>query len=162
MKPVITGNGTMFQAITGEIMRNIPVGYNSYKKRQESEVLDRCLEHASDYEKNEALLDLHCGEITQGIAFNLSKDDSMFDVGRSNELDTLKPINDLLQHKSETQNGVKIPLPLNSKPPRMNSCLPRFNINLANKPLKRNPIDPQKKSKLLAQLKSIESGNGCL
>ena len=36
MKPVMTGNGTMFQAITGEIMRNIPVGYNSYKKRQES------------------------------------------------------------------------------------------------------------------------------
>ncbi len=58
MKPVMTGNGTMFQAITGEIMRNIPVGYNSYKKRQESEVLDRCLEHASDYEKNEALFPL--------------------------------------------------------------------------------------------------------
>ena len=41
-KPIMTGNGTMFQAITGEIMRNIPVGYNSYKKRQESEVL-RCV-----------------------------------------------------------------------------------------------------------------------
>lgn len=116
----------------------------------------------SDIEKNEALLDLHCDEITQDIAFSLSKDDSMFDVGRSTEIDTLKPINELLQHKSDTQNGAKLPLPLNSKAPRMNSCLPRFNINLANKPLKRNPIDPQKKSKLLAQLKSIESGNGCL
>ena len=43
---------------TGEIMRNIPVGYNSYKKRQESEVLDRCLAHAADYEKNETLFPL--------------------------------------------------------------------------------------------------------
>ena len=58
LKPVMTGNGTMFQAITGEIMRNIPVGYNSYKKRQESEVLDRCLAHAADYEKNETLFPL--------------------------------------------------------------------------------------------------------
>ena len=39
-------------------MRNIPVGYNSYKKRQESEVLDRCLAHAADYEKNETLFPL--------------------------------------------------------------------------------------------------------
>lgn len=58
MRPVVTGNGTLIQSIVGEIMRNIPVGYNSYKKKQESEVLDRCLGHSADYEKNEALYPL--------------------------------------------------------------------------------------------------------
>ena len=58
MRPVMTGNGTLIQSMTGEIMRNIPVGYNSYKKRQESKVLDECMEHSSDYEKNELLYPL--------------------------------------------------------------------------------------------------------
>lgn len=58
MRPVMTGNGTLIQSMIGEIMRNIPVGYNSYKKRQESKVLDECMEHSSDYEKNELLYPL--------------------------------------------------------------------------------------------------------
>lgn len=113
----------------------------------------------NDIEKNEALLDLHCDEISRDIGFNLPKD---FDVERSSDFGSLKPINDLLLYKGDKLNGIKEPLPINSKAPRTASCLPRFNINLANKPLKRTPIDPQKKSKLLAQLRSIESGNGIL
>ncbi|XP_055322434.1 uncharacterized protein LOC129578224 isoform X2 [Sitodiplosis mosellana] len=115
----------------------------------------------NDIEKNEAILDLHCDEISHDITFNLPKDSSLFDVERSSEIGTLKPINNLLLYKGDKPNGIQVPLPINAKP-RMNSCLPRFNINLAGKPLKRTPIDPQKKSRLLAQLKSIESGNGCL
>lgn len=58
LRPIMTGNGTLIQCIIGEMMRNIPVGYNSYKKRQESEVLDRCKEHLEEYEKNETLFPL--------------------------------------------------------------------------------------------------------
>ena len=42
---------------------------------------------------------------------------------------------------------------------RRPSSLPRFNINSTGKIMQRMPIDPQKKSKLLAQLKSIEAAN---
>lgn len=130
----------------------------------------------NDIEKNEALLDLHCDEISRDIgALSLSKN-SLFDVDidETVESGTVEPINDLYPTNgnkpsngfTDKINGVKEPsAPLNldkSKIPRTTSCLPRFNINVGGKPMKRMPIDPQKKSKLLAQLKSIESGNGCL
>lgn len=115
-----------------------------------------------DIEKNEALLDLHCDEISRDITFDLPKDSSFYDVDRASEIGQLQPINDLLLSKNDKSNGNKLPLSSHSKAPRTASCLPRFNINLAGKPVKRTPIDPQKKSRLLAQLKSIESGNGCL
>lgn len=115
----------------------------------------------NDIEKNEAYLDLHCDEISRDITFNLSKD-ALFDMERPNDIESLEPINELLPFKNEKPNGSKVPLPIQSKPPRTASCLPRFNINVAGKPVKRPPIDPQKKIKLLAQLRSIQSGNGCL
>ncbi|XP_031620331.1 kinetochore protein SLK19 [Contarinia nasturtii] len=128
----------------------------------------------NDIEKNEALLDLHCDEISRDIgALNLSKNSQLFDdIDESGDSGALKPINDLFQMNNDKRNGfndkingLKETVSFNSdktKIPRTVSCLPRFNINVGGKPTKRMPIDQQKKTKLLAQLKSIESGNGCL
>lgn len=58
MRPVMTGNGTLIQAIIGDILRNIPVGFNSYKEKQHSEVLNRALEQSSVYETNARLFPL--------------------------------------------------------------------------------------------------------
>lgn len=58
MRQIKTGSGTLIQAIIGEILRNIPVGFNSYKNPQESKVLDNAMEHRGDYEHNETLFPL--------------------------------------------------------------------------------------------------------
>ena len=58
MRQVMTGNGTLIQSIIGDILRNVPVGFNSYKERQESEVLDRAIEEKDKYESNENLFPL--------------------------------------------------------------------------------------------------------
>lgn len=112
----------------------------------------------NDIEKNEAYLDLHCDEISRDINLNLSTEPSFFDSECSSEVGTLRPIDEMLEYK--TNRVTKVP-PISAKAPRTASCLPRFNIT-AGKPMKRTPLDPQRKSKLLAQLKSIQSGNGCL
>lgn len=121
----------------------------------------------NDIEKNEALLDQHCSEISLDIgALNLSKELSLFDFDISNDLELSKTATDFpLFSRGDKSSGSKEPFSASSektKMPRTASCLPRFNINLSAKPLKRALIDPQRKSKLLAQLKSIQSGNGCL
>lgn len=123
-----------------------------------------------DIEKNEALLDIHCDEISRNIdVLNLPKEVHLFDVVGENERnhDSAKfnAMNDLLLFKSKRSDqsaDSTMIHPNKPKAPRMASCLPRFNINVGGKPLKRAPIDPQKKSKLLAQLKSIDTAHGGL
>jgi len=58
IRPVMTGNGSLVQTMISDIMRNIPVGYNSHKERQPSAVLDQALEQAELYQKNEELFPL--------------------------------------------------------------------------------------------------------
>ena len=58
LRDVMTGNGTLVQSIVGDILRNVPVGFNSYKTRQESAVLDRALEDSGRYETNPELFPL--------------------------------------------------------------------------------------------------------
>lgn len=81
-----------------------------------------------DIQKNEKLLDIYCDEVTKD-AENLSKIPSIV-------------------HPSINANGISVK-PLN---------VHKFNhIRSAGCSTKRSPIDPQKKSKLLAALKSIDS-----
>ena len=58
MRGIMTGNGTLIQSIVGDILRNIPVGFNSYKTKQESQVLNRAMENREIYEKNPRLFPL--------------------------------------------------------------------------------------------------------
>lgn len=58
IRSVMTGNGTLVQAMISDIMRNIPVGYNSHKIRQASAVLDRAREQDELYRANEELYPL--------------------------------------------------------------------------------------------------------
>jgi len=52
VKDIETGNGSFFQNIVGNIMRNIPVGFNRHKKIQESKSLDKAKEEMHKYEKD--------------------------------------------------------------------------------------------------------------
>lgn len=58
LRPVITGNGSLFQAMISDIMRNVPTGFRSHKTRQPSQVLDQALAQAERYEKNPNLFPL--------------------------------------------------------------------------------------------------------
>lgn len=53
-----TGNGSLIQLIIGDILRNIPVGFNRHRQPQESAVLDQAKEQLDQYETNEDLLPL--------------------------------------------------------------------------------------------------------
>lgn len=52
LRPVMTGNGTLIQAMISDIMRNVPTGFTSHRDRQPSRVLDQALENTACYEKN--------------------------------------------------------------------------------------------------------------
>ena len=56
LRETITGSGNLVQAICGDILRNIPTGFNHYKKPQVSAVLDRAKEELSKYEADAELL----------------------------------------------------------------------------------------------------------
>lgn len=56
LRETITGSGNLVQAICGDILRNIPTGFNHYKKPQESAVLDRAKAELSKYEADSELL----------------------------------------------------------------------------------------------------------
>lgn len=58
LKEVVTGNGTLVQTIIADIMRNIPVGFNSHIEKQTSHVLDQALEQAEKYKSNQELFPL--------------------------------------------------------------------------------------------------------
>lgn len=58
VKDIMTGNGSLIQAIIGDILRNIPVGINRYKTRQDSVVLDKAREQIELYVENKELVPL--------------------------------------------------------------------------------------------------------
>lgn len=58
VKDVKAGTATLMQSMIGGIMRAVPVGFESYKKRQESRVLDRAVSEREKYEGNPELLHL--------------------------------------------------------------------------------------------------------
>ncbi len=58
LKEVVTANGTLVQTIIADIMRDIPVGFNSYMEKQTSHVLDQALEQAEKYKSNQELFPL--------------------------------------------------------------------------------------------------------
>ena len=58
IKNVQTGNGTLIQAIIGNIMRSIPLGTERYKTPQTSAVLDKAKTELEKYSVNEDLLPL--------------------------------------------------------------------------------------------------------
>lgn len=56
LKNVMTGNGNLVQAIIGDIMRNVPVGFAHHKNPMSSYVLDRALDEMDKYETDGELL----------------------------------------------------------------------------------------------------------
>lgn len=52
VKDIMTGNGSLIQAIIGDILRNIPVGVNRHKTKEASDVLDKAVNEMSLYERN--------------------------------------------------------------------------------------------------------------
>ena len=58
VRQIQTGNGTLIQAIVGNIMRTIPLNMERYKMPQESAVLDLAKQELEKYEKERELLPL--------------------------------------------------------------------------------------------------------
>lgn len=58
LKGITTGNGTLVQTIVADIMRNVPVGFQSHKQKQPSQVLDLALAQADKYQNNPELFPL--------------------------------------------------------------------------------------------------------
>ncbi len=56
LRDTITGSGSVIKLITGNILRGIPVGFNHYKKPQNSKVLDNAKENIIKYQKDDKLL----------------------------------------------------------------------------------------------------------
>ena len=56
VKNIETPNGSLVQGIIGDILRNVPVGFNHHKKKQESTCLDKAMQELSRYEVNTELL----------------------------------------------------------------------------------------------------------
>lgn len=58
IKEVKVGTASIIQSMIGGIMRAVPVGFDSYKQKQESSVLTQALENITKYEKNPELVHL--------------------------------------------------------------------------------------------------------
>nr|WP_302168018.1 RtcB family protein [uncultured Schaedlerella sp.] len=58
IRGIQTGNGTMIQAMVGNIMREIPLNMERYREPQESQVLDRAKQEMEKYEADAELLPL--------------------------------------------------------------------------------------------------------
>ena len=56
IKDIMTGNGTMVQAMIGDIMRNIPVGFSHHKTPMPCYTLDRAFDEMDRYEEDGELL----------------------------------------------------------------------------------------------------------
>ena len=56
IRDIMTGNGSLVQAMIGDIMRNVPVGFNHYKTMMPCDTLDRAYEEIERYEEDEELL----------------------------------------------------------------------------------------------------------
>lgn len=57
IKSIQTGNGSLIQCIIGDILRNIPVGRNRHKKKQECNTLDKAFQELEKYEENPELVE---------------------------------------------------------------------------------------------------------
>jgi len=62
IREITTGNGTLIQGIVGDILRNVPVGFNRHKNIRSCITLDTALESMHKYEKNHELV----GQIEAG------------------------------------------------------------------------------------------------
>ena len=62
LRGIMTGNGSLIQGIIGDILRNVPVGFNHHKKVQPCATLDIALESMEKYEANPEL----CAQIEAG------------------------------------------------------------------------------------------------
>lgn len=58
IRETMVGTATIMQAIIGNIMRTVPVGFEKYKQRQVSAVLDWAVENMDKYEENPELTHL--------------------------------------------------------------------------------------------------------
>ncbi len=58
IRQIQTGNGTLIQAMVGNIMRTIPLNTERYKTPQESKVLDQARQELEKYERDSELLPL--------------------------------------------------------------------------------------------------------
>lgn len=58
IKEIKVGTASIIQSMIGDIMRAVPVGFDSYKQKQESSVLTQALENITKYEKNPELVHL--------------------------------------------------------------------------------------------------------
>ena len=56
LKDIVTGNGTFIQALVGDILRNVPVGFNRHKTKQACAALDRALAETDKYITNPELM----------------------------------------------------------------------------------------------------------
>jgi tRNA-splicing ligase RtcB len=56
IQDVVTGNGSLVQAIISDILRNIPVGFERHKQPQQAQSLAAAMESMSLYEQNSELL----------------------------------------------------------------------------------------------------------
>ncbi|MDR2940194.1 MAG: RtcB family protein [Clostridiales bacterium] len=57
IEDIQTGNGSFIQAVIGDILRNIPVGFNHYKEKQGSQTLDKANECLDMYIENKGLVE---------------------------------------------------------------------------------------------------------
>jgi tRNA-splicing ligase RtcB len=57
IREVMTGSGSLLQSIVGDILRNVPVGFNHHKKIQSCTTLDVALKNMDKYEANPALVE---------------------------------------------------------------------------------------------------------
>jgi len=62
IREIMTGNGSIIQGIIGDILRNVPVGFNHHKNIQSCMALDAALESMDKYEANPELV----GQIEAG------------------------------------------------------------------------------------------------
>ena len=59
IREIQTGNGTLIQAVIGDIMRNVPVGFAHHKLGMPSYTMDRALEELNLYEEDTAVSYTH-------------------------------------------------------------------------------------------------------
>lgn len=58
IQDIVTGNGSLIQLIVGDILRNVPVGFDRYRTAQPCEALDKAREQMELYEADPELLPL--------------------------------------------------------------------------------------------------------
>ncbi|MCL2061932.1 MAG: RtcB family protein [Firmicutes bacterium] len=58
IKELVTGSGTFMQSLIGDVLRNIPVGFNKHKSKQPCAALDKAAAEIEKYNQTPELLDL--------------------------------------------------------------------------------------------------------